>query len=61
MDFKKIVLLLLIIINLNLAFSPTLNEVDYLKLEINNDIEFEIKFKAESKVSELDVTSYFFT
>ena len=46
---------------MNLVFSQSLNEIDYLKLKISNEVEFGINFEDESKVNELEVTSYFFT
>lgn len=62
MEIKKTIFFIIISLFLtNSIFANNeINSYNYLKLEIENDINFDISFEKEYKVSELNLISYFF-
>ncbi len=62
MLFKKIILLFLVLLtlNFNLYAAENINDYDYLKIEINNKISFEVDKDDKSKINSFKVISYFY-
>ena len=53
--------LALIMLNFSIIFSSVdVNSYDYLKLKINNNVEFGLNFEKDYKISFIEVDSYFF-